>query len=353
MGTFNYTVDINKNVDIDVDVDLNIDKFVSSFTNIVGYLAVAEASADAFSTGSGTPGEPCEDDFTFVIDTFDTDQTVEQTGVGTNNLPTVSGFVTSDIPGTTDRQFTVEVNTGIGTSRAESNIPNPPGSSKGRFSSDDNSSADFRVDYTTDIDGNGTPGEPDDAFSIVPIDADLTQCFLFIDDITDDLGLLPGGGNAPFTPAALEFEDADGNISQNSVELGAIVNVDIAFPLSEFNIAQGLPGGAPAVGTVLLPGVVQGVADIDVDGNGTDGVDFQNIVRISIIVDINGEAVPGTTATDISVDNFFITCPCEDQPGEGALSETETFAQVDAFSGFTEAFSSSLAATNNADFDFG
>ena len=47
-GTFTYTVDIDKQVNINVDVTLDVNKFVNSFVDVTGYLAVAEASADTF-----------------------------------------------------------------------------------------------------------------------------------------------------------------------------------------------------------------------------------------------------------------------------------------------------------------
>ena len=47
-GTFTYTVDIDKQVNINVDVTLDVTKFVNSFVDVTGYLAVAEASADTF-----------------------------------------------------------------------------------------------------------------------------------------------------------------------------------------------------------------------------------------------------------------------------------------------------------------
>ena len=47
-GTFTYVVDIDKQVNINVDVTLDVNKFVESIVNVTGYLAVAEAAADAW-----------------------------------------------------------------------------------------------------------------------------------------------------------------------------------------------------------------------------------------------------------------------------------------------------------------
>ncbi len=79
MGTFNYSVDIDKVVDINVDIDLNVEKFVNSFTNITGYLAVAEASADAFGGPGGGTGTGRREtaDRAFIIDGFDDQQEVD------------------------------------------------------------------------------------------------------------------------------------------------------------------------------------------------------------------------------------------------------------------------------------
>ncbi len=47
-GVVNFSTNVLKNVDIVVTVDLDIDKDVSSTVDVLGNLATAEASADAF-----------------------------------------------------------------------------------------------------------------------------------------------------------------------------------------------------------------------------------------------------------------------------------------------------------------
>jgi hypothetical protein len=98
------------------------------------------------------------------------------------------------------------------------------------------------------------------------------------------------------------------------------------------------------------------VAGTDGSGNIADAVSlsadipagnealFDDLARVEIVI----EADPSVANLDFAIDNVELVC---EGVGAGGLSETETFAQVDQFSGFTEAFSSSLAATSEADFD--
>lgn len=52
MGTVNFNTDVDKTVDITKNVFLTVDKFVTSFVDLQGNLATAEASADAIGANA-------------------------------------------------------------------------------------------------------------------------------------------------------------------------------------------------------------------------------------------------------------------------------------------------------------
>jgi Ca2+-binding RTX toxin-like protein len=262
---------------------------------------------------------------TFRIDTFDTEQIVDGNGLVSGSNPT-SPLATTDIPGVPFRELYTEVLSGQ--LQNSVNEINEGDSSSGRFSSEDDSSANFAITWQTDLDGNVTPGEAADAFAVVPEDADLTQCELFNLNVRNNV---PSSevGVATWTPLEYIFTDADGDVAAARFELiGNFINLtDLPFALSEFVVDQGdvANGGAADPGTVLIPNVLrQGVNDVNAN------LDFDRIVRIDLYApiadtDFNSDERPDlATAQDFSIDNIGIRC---EVAVEGCAPDTFLFRQ--------------------------
>ncbi|MGF1639385.1 MAG: calcium-binding protein, partial [Rhodospirillales bacterium] len=289
------------------------------------------AGNDTLIGGPNAAGGGAAGLVTFLIDSFDTTQSIDGDGVVDGANPT-SPFANTDIPGRTFRTLETDVQAGPGQNSL--NEVNEVGSSRGRFSSEDDSSANFRVIWQTDRDGNGTPGEAADAFAVVPDQADLTQCELFNMNVRSNV---PSAevGVATWIPLEYEFEDAGGDIAVARLEiLSNFINLfDLAFALSEFVVDQGdtAAGGAPVAGTVRIPGVLrQGINDVNPD------LDFGEIVRIELRVpiadtDFDFDEEPDfATAQDFSIDNIGIRC---EVPGEACTPDVFLFRQDDVRGG--------------------
>ena len=408
MGTFNYFVDIDKNVDIDVNISVDVDKFVQSFTNIDGYLAVAEAAADAFGGPGGNGTETCVTR-NYLIDDFDEFQEVvvdddpaqpsatdpnPNTGTAPGPNPGVRGgginplfpdgaafpFSDTDIaevelgaPLRTVQVANVDTGAGLPSASLGTVVIDAggaePGNGRLAFSSEEDTLSNDFVQYTADVNGNGEFGEPEDAFSII-VDCEDPGAIDFTDPVNNlVLGLASFGGleidpgDVPQTiRLEAEIEDADGDVAiLRAYADSTFPNLtDVVIPLGLFlGAANGGIDGAPA-GTELQMGF------FSLGDNQVADIQFDEVVRITFSIfgdpddpvtgsDVGVQAVENPTpdAFDLSFDDFEINSECCTRtPGEGALSETETFAQVDSVTGFTEAFSMSLAATNDADFDF-
>ena len=303
MGTFNYFVDIDKDVDINVNIDFNVDKFVESFTNIQGYLATAEAAADAFGPGGNGSGTTT----TFLIDDFSDPQFVSVFGTNPPNpaSDTVSGddFQGTEIPGVASRAVTMENATGS-TSITFAQLGDPFETGAGdvtEFSAGNNSTSDLTLLWTSSVGGFDLLGGADPADAI-----------LQLNDVNTDL------------PVDVEFQftDSDDDVATVARTVpGEFVGEDFNVPLTDFLVANPVnPGDSP-----------------------NPDLDFDSIVEIEL-------RILGARASDTVISDV-LTVIQEDPPGGGALAETETFAQVDQVSGFTEAFSMSLAATNGAEAD--
>ena len=374
MGTFNYDVNIDKNVDIDIDVDLNVDKFVQSFTNINGYLAVAEAAADAFG---GPGGGTCQETFrNFIIDDFtdedlvlvfgdgedDPPGPIDPTGNPVESVQNSGAFTETSIPGGI---FTIE----LGDPQRTSEVFNIPGQDdafasigvditpgKITLNTESNTLSNDVVAYSADINGDDLYGEPEDAFSVVvPCDEPL--------DLTDprnNLTLEDARFSPEGTDTTIRLEiaitDADGDeaVLRAYADSTFVDDTEIVLPLGLFT------GDLPSAGegAELLTGFFatgdNTTADIQFDQ--IVGIEFRVLGDSALADPAHGPVAsenPTEDAFDVEFGLFEINSVCEEcEPGQGALAETETFAQVDQFSGFTEAFSMSLAATNSADFDF-
>lgn len=313
MGTVNFNTEVTKNVNLDKDVTLDVVKNVNSNVNINGNLATAEASADAVGTGAGEG----TDDFTFVIDTFDNVPAQEVIGGETDTRVPFE----SDIP---NGQATVTVTTLAGADEQNvSRANSPEGSSVGQFSSEVTASADFSLEYTS-LDG---------AFELLPDGRDPEDCIVTIDMVINDVGTLPDGSPAPFTPLFITLTDADGD--QATVNLAI---PSIAPPGEDVELSLGLFTGATA----------EDPADPLPDAPNAD-LDFSTITSILAQVpgefDFDGDGTGEiVTATDLQVDNIEIFCP--GQQAAGNLAETDTFAQVTDTGAFS--FSESLAASSSS-----
>ena len=291
MGQVNFNTDIDKDVDITKTVFLDVDKFVDADVDIDGRLATAEASADAIgAAGTGT-GDPIT---FFLIDDFLSEQLVQADAVPPPVLPNPAIDsvdllpAESDFPDGTERNVTVEIGAGDGTSAFESGA----GGGVANFSNPSGTEAEFDLVYdltsTTDV-LNG---------------ANEDTAFLHISMAGSDLGEL----------LDLIFTDADGTEAMIQVPIPAGSSgapVEINVPLSDFQAA--------AVGGT------------------TAGLDFTQIDQFELIIE---EATEADSFLDIVEIKDFV-------PGGGTLAETDTFAQVDETGAF--AFSESLAAFDPGD----
>ena len=108
-----------------------------------------------------------------------------------------------------------------------------------------------------------------------------------------------------------------------------------------------------ALSTAAYAGDPIALSDTDMDSVTAAGT-FSYTVDITKDVNINVDVtldVNKFVNSFVDVTGYLAVAEASaDTFGDDGLSETETFAQVDQFSGFTEAFSSSLAATNGATF---
>jgi hypothetical protein len=403
MGTFNYFVDIEKDISIDVEVDLNVSKFVSSFTNIDGYLAVAEASADAFGQSTGD-GVNTYEQFDFLLDDYSFPQSVDTAGVAPPPINATDGpilFTNTSIP-LGLRELAIEMTqSGGATTGAAIDIPVDFSSSGGTttniaFSNDDGvvsnqyvrytSEADpysiiiscedpSFIDYTDIVDDNG---DPTNSIVFEGVDLDAENGTVRIEATIED------ADGTSVTACAFAVSDnyanSGGQVDNNGDALVAVgPNETLIIPLGVWiAAAAGLPPAldindplTEALGGAF-PGANVGVYNAGVNVNAAGaiaGLDLTQVVNIEFAVlgddsgftcDTTSIELPGKegavvnhTGTDVHFDLIRIATECctPGQGGQGALSETETFAQVDQFSGFTEAFSSSLAATNDAGFE--
>lgn len=314
MGIFNYTVDIDKDVDINVDVNLDVDKFVASFTNIQGYLAVAEASADAFGGTSTIPGGR------FVIDDFNGDEPPSQIVSDPDDIPPDPPSLLTII----DDSGTATEPCGPQPSDGPNWVMNEPGTNAGwtrtiEADLDSGDRVETEICYECDAghllsgsgDGSGTssfiyaPGPSGEPINVL---AELGS-----DDI-DSINFQYGG-------------ELDGGIVQFTFRGNGLEIVVTSDPID----ATG--GSAPEH---LLP------FSLEIDDPNEQLV-FGALD--SVVIEIIGDDVPNLDAILDCVELVGSGV------GEGALAETETFAQVDQVNGFTEAFSMSLAATSEAEFD--
>ena len=290
MGQVIFNTDIDKNVDITKTVTLDVFKDVDADVDIDGRLATAEASADAVGTAGDGTGDPIR---FFLLDDFLSEQLVQA-----DPAPPPPGAVNpamdsvpllpaeSDFPAGTERDVTVDVGTGTGTSQFES------GGSIARFSNPSGNAAEFDLVYdltsTTDVLAG----------------ADESTAFLHIAQAGSDLGEL----------LDIIFTDSDGTEATVVIPIPAGTSgmpVDISEPLSSW----------------------QAVA------MGGDGfLDFTAIDQFELIIEEETEA-----------DSFLDLVEIKDfAPAGGTLAETDTFAQVDDTGAF--AFSESLAAFDPGDF---
>ena len=301
MGTFNYFVDIDKDVDINVNIDLNVDKFVESFTNIQGYLATAEAAADAFGQGDGGGTTT-----TFVVDDFSDPQFILVIGTNPPNgiSDTVSGddFQGTEIPSIASRAVTVESAVGS-TSITFAQVDDPFEVGAGdiaEFDAGSTSTSDLTMEWTSSI----------GAFDLLG-GADPADAVLQLNDVSTDLPI----------DVEFQFTDSDDDVASVTRSVpGGFVGEDFDVPLTDFLAAVPVtPGDSP-----------------------NPDLDFDSIVEIEL-------RILGARASDTVIDDVLIVI--EEDTAGGALAETETFAQVDQVSGFTEAFSMSVAATNGSEAD--
>lgn len=290
MGQVNFDTDINKDVDITKTVFLDVFKTVDAEVDIDGRLATAEASADAIgAAGTGT-GDPIT---FFLIDDFQSVQLVEADAAppppdaenpANDSIPLLASE--TDFPAGTERDVTVDVGSGTGTSTFESGAGGIAG-----FSNPDLTSAEFDLVYdltsTTDV-LNG---------------ANEATAFLHIAMAGSDLGEL----------LDITFTDSDGTSA----------TVQLVIPAGT--------SGAPVTFSEPLSSW-QAVAA------GGDGVlDFTMIDQFELVIEEETEA-----------DSFLDIVEIKDfVPGGGTLAETDTFAQVDESGAF--AFSESLAAFDPGD----
>ncbi|HIP77035.1 MAG TPA: hypothetical protein EYH07_01020 [Kiloniellaceae bacterium] len=294
MGQVNFNTDIDKNVDITKTVFLDVDKFVDADVDIDGRLATAEASADAIgAAGTGT-GDPIT---FFLIDDFQSSLLVQADAVPPPGFGSpANGSVDldpgeSDFPDGTDRDVTVTIGSGDGTSVFESGA----GGGVADFSNPAGTAAEFDVVYNLPVITNVLNG------------ANEATAFVHISMAGSDLG----------ETLDLIFEDADGTESQVQVQIPAGSSgapVTVSVPLSDF--------ANPANFT---------------DPGGDNDLNFEQIVRFELIIE---EATEADTFLDIVEIKDFA-------PGGGTLAETDTFAQVDETGAF--AFSESLAAFDPGD----
>ena len=251
--------------------------------------------------------------FEFIFDTFDTDQSAIQTGIGTTETqsPMDTGgnqCVESDIPSVRIRNVKTDVKGPPDATGTSEIIVNQSTTSFAVFSADNESSLDGKINYMReDSEGNS------ESYSVLPEgNVELTD---IVFEFTGLTGMLPnaGAGVATYLPISVEFIDADGDKGTARLEVFSNVcrPIDYEFSLSQFVVEQGCvrAGGAPAEGTVLIPDILrQGANDIDAD------LDFDAIVDIAVRLDIAGTDYDtnGTpdfaTGGKLSLDELSIQC---------------------------------------------
>ena len=289
MGQVIFNTDIEKDVNINKTVLLDVFKDVDADVDIQGRLATAEASADALGAignGNGT-GYPIT---FFLLDDFDSEQLVAAdpsppppgaVNPAVDSIPLLA--TESDFPAGTEREVTVNVVSGTGTSVFESGA-----GSLADFSNPSGNAAEFSLVYdltsTTDV-LNG---------------ANEATAFLHIAEAGSDLG----------EDLDITFIDSDGTIATVQLvipEDTSMAPVTFSEPLSSW----------------------QAVAS----GGADDFLDFTAIDEFRLEISDETEA-----------DTFLDIVEIKDvvPGGGGTLAETDTFAQVDDSGAF--AFSESLAA---------
>ena len=286
MGQVNFNTEIDKNVDIFKVVTLDVFKTVDADVDIEGRLATAEASADALGpVGSGT-GDPIR---FFLLDDFDSVQLVEADPAppppdaenpANDSIPLLA--TESNFPAGTERDVTVTVTSGRGTSAFESGA-----GSLADFSNPSGTQAIFNLVYdlpsTTDV-LNG---------------ANEATAFLHIAEAGSDLG----------ETLSITFIDSDGTSAT-----------------FDFEIDPGTSGNPMSFSEPL--------SSWQAEAMGGDGIlDFTAIDEFRM--DISDETEADTFLNIVEIKDFA-------PGGGGTLAETDTFAQVDDSGAF--AFSESLAA---------
>jgi|GEM_PF-4581467 len=286
MGQVNFNTEINKNVDIFKVVTLDVFKTVDADVDIQGRLATAEASADALGPVGNGNGDPITffvlDDFVSVqlVEADDAPPPADAENPANDSIPLLPGE--SDFPAGTERDVTVTVTSGLGTSAFESGA-----GGLADFSNPTGTQALFDLLYalpsTTDV-LNG---------------ANEATAFLHISAAGSDLGEL----------LDIIFVDSDGTSAQVQLEIPedtSMAPVTFSEPLSSWQAAA----------------------------SGGDGfLDFTQIDQFELIIE---EATEADSFLDIVEIKDFAP------GGGGTLAETDTFAQVDDSGAF--AFSESLAA---------
>ncbi len=285
MGQINFNTNVEKNVDLEKFVFLDVFKDVEADVDIDGRLATAEASADALGAAGNGNGDPIR---FFLLDDFDSIQLVPADPMapppgavnpGLSSIPLLP--TESDFPAGTERDVSVLVGLGTGTSQFESGA-----GSLAQFSNPTGNAAEFDLLYdltgTTDV-LNG---------------ADESTAFLHISQAGSDLGEL----------LDIIFTDSDGT------------SATVVVPI---------PGGTTGAPVAISEPLSSWQA---VAAGGDGFLDFTQIDEFELIIEEATEA-----------DSFLDLVEIRDfAPGGGTLAETDTFAQVDDTGSF--AYSQSLAA---------
>lgn len=383
MGTVNYNVLVEKDVDLSTFVNLNVDKDVFSSFSGFGNLAEAEAAADAIPGANGTGGGGIMTQTFLIDDGTDLQTTVAIGATDPMNRGTAPGpafppplfnvafpdgedFLGTDIPAEQQRIFDVNILSGEGQATLTSGLADDLS-----FSNDDGTTSNQFIRYWRDGDNDGDFGDgAEDCFSVCLPGTDLSDPTnaLRLFDFDADPGVPPGST----VRVEIVFGDCDGTVSAlRAAVTDEFVDENLSLPLGLLTgdipigtLPVGLP--IPDAGGTPINGLLAVDASIEVGGDGQ--LDLEQIAYIEIrildnpnvfVPELGGPTQalldfedPGTGGVDISIDQLDIFCQVEVEDGDGSLAETLTTAQ--ATDTFAQAFSSSIAAVDTSidTFDF-
>jgi hypothetical protein len=380
MGNVTFVTDVDKDVDIDKDVDLTVDKEVQAAVAISGNLATAEASADAIGGGDGGGSGTSPQFGSFLIDDFDLNQAIFDTGEsitpgGASSDELLPNPEDTDIPDDANRElFVLTLSDG---SRADI-ISNALGDMELNVDNDASAFANAFDQYTSSVGAFDPTPLVGNAQILANGDDGIPDDFIDVTIASFNQGTAADGDDAT-ARVSIVVVDGDGDIALASAVLTDSFSSEILIPSPLENYLDETRADPPGS---VIPGSGGAIVnlgfedDADGDGNvpgggGADdpegGLDWDDIESITLIIEDRPGETPGlpggiqttdffafneeveetrsVSGTDLELDQIEIETFLPGEPGQGLLAETDVFAQVTSNGAFS--FGEALAASSD------